>query len=388
MEQMEQRVMFSAPQLTVTPYSTTEMALVWTTVPNAMQYVADYRTIGGAWQSTNVANNSDNLTFTGALNPNTTYQFQVGAQMTAGTKQGAGQASWSNIVTAETGTGLALPTAATAYSNFGTASYGGSLFGKNGPSYLDVQQGTAADCWLLASLAEVAARDPQDIQNMFSWAGTAVDQNGTVNLYTVRFYDSKGVAEYVGVDAELPAGGATYDHPVNGVPWVALAEKAYAEANSLGYVTTTQPGKNSYAALNGGDPAWALRAITGKPASDFAVNTGNLASAWGKGELIVLVSDSKPASNKIVPNHCYAMVNYTPTGPSAVAPYELYNPWGTNSAGYAPGGMLGLFGANAGFISQNFQTESTGSGAAPEAAVRSHLAEEAATDLLLATWGI
>jgi hypothetical protein len=211
MEQMEQRVMFSAPQLTVTPYSTTEMALVWTTVPNAMQYVADYRTIGGAWQSTNVANNSDNLTFTGALNPNTTYQFQVGAQMTAGTKQGAGQASWSNIVTAETGTGLALPTAATAYSNFGTASYGGSLFGKNGPSYLDVQQGTAADCWLLASLAEVAARDPQDIQNMFSWAGTAVDQNGTVNLYTVRFYDSKGVAEYVGEDAELPAGGATYD---------------------------------------------------------------------------------------------------------------------------------------------------------------------------------
>jgi hypothetical protein len=50
--------------------------------------------------------------------------------------------------------------------------------------------------------------------------------------------------------------------------------------------------------------------------------------------------------------------------------------------------MLGLFGANAGFISQNFQAESTGSGSAPEAAIRSHLAEEAATDLLLATWGI
>ena len=86
------------------------------------------------------------------------------------------------------------------------------------------------------------------------------------------------------MDAELPAGGGTYDHPVNGVPWVALAEKAYAEANSLGYVTTQQPGKDSYAALNGGDPAWALQAITGKPASDFAVNPANLATAWNKNE--------------------------------------------------------------------------------------------------------
>jgi hypothetical protein len=387
MEQMEPRMMMSAPQLTATPYSTTQMALVWTTVPNALDYVVDYRTIGGAWQQNGLAVSGDNLTFTGALNANTTYQFQVGAQMTAGAR---GQASWSNIVTAKTGTGIALPTAATAYTNFGTANYGGSLFGKNGPSYLDVQQGAASDCWLLASLAEVAARDPQDIQNMFSWAGTAVDQNGAVNLYTVRFYNSKGAAEYVGVDAELPAGGATYDHPVNGAPWVALAEKAYAEANSLGYVTTQQPGKDSYAALNGGNPAWALQAITGKPASDFAVNTANLAAAWNKNELIVLESDSKPVRTDVVANHCYAMVNYNPSvvvqGDSM--PYELFNPWGTNSAGNASDGMLGLFYADSGFISQNFNSQCIGAGAAPEVGIKSHLAAQAATDLVLATWGI
>jgi hypothetical protein len=307
--------------------------------------------------------------------------------MTAGAR---GQASWSNIVTATTGTGIALPTATTAYTNFGTANYGGSLFGKNGPSYLDVQQGAASDCWLLASLAEVAARDPQDIQSMFSWAGTGCDQNGVVNLYTVRFYNSKGTAEYVAVDAELPAGGATYDHAVNGVPWVALAEKAYAEANSLGYVTTQQPGKNSYAALNGGDPAWALQAITGKPASDFAVNTANLATAWSKNQLIVLESDSKPVRTDIVANHCYAMVNYNPSVVSQgkSMPYELFNPWGTNSSGYAPGGMLGLFYADSGVISQNFNSQSIGSGAASEAGIKSHLAAEAARDLVLATWGI
>jgi hypothetical protein len=376
----------SAPQLTATPYSTTQMALVWTTVPNALDYVVDYRTIGGAWQQNGLAVSGDNLTFTGALNANTTYQFQVGAQMTAGAR---GQASWSNIVTAKTGTGIALPTAATAYTNFGTANYGGSLFGKNGPSYLDVQQGAASDCWLLASLAEVAARDPQDIQNMFSWAGTAVDQNGAVNLYTVRFYNSKGAAEYVGVDAELPAGGATYDHPVNGAPWVALAEKAYAEANSLGYVTTQQPGKDSYAALNGGNPAWALQAITGKPASDFAVNTANLAAAWNKNELIVLESDSKPVRTDVVANHCYAMVNYNPSvmAQGDSMPYELFNPWGTNSSGYAPGGMLGLFYADSGFISQNFNAQSVGSEAAPQVQTRLHRPVEAATDLVLAGWG-
>ncbi len=382
--------MFSAPQLTATPYSTTLMALVWTTVPHALDYVVDYRTIGGTWQQEGPSYNTDNLTFTGALNPNTKYQFQVGAQMTAGTSRAPGQASWSNVVTATTGTGIALPTATTAYSNFGTASYGGSLFGKNGPSYLDVQQGAAGDCWLLASLAEVAARDPQDIKNMFSWAGTAVDQNGVVDLYTVRFYNSKNVAEYVAVDAELPAGGGTYDHPVNGVPWVALAEKAYAEANSLGYVTTQQTGKDSYAALNGGDPAWALQAITGKPASDFAVNPANLATAWNKNELIVLVSDSKPVRTDVVANHCYAMVNYKPSevvqGDSL--PYQLFNPWGANSAGDAPDGMLGLFYADSGFISQNFNSQCLGAGAAPELQTRTQRAAEAATDLVLAAWGV
>ena len=386
MEQMEQRVMFSAPQLSATPYGATEMALVWTTVPGALDYVVDYRTVGGSWQQEGQAVSGDNLTFTGALNANTTYQFQVGAQMTPGPR---GESLWSNIVTAKTGTGLALPAATTAYSNFGTANYGGSLYGKNGPSYLDVQKGAAADCWLLASLAEVAARDPQDIQSMFSWAGTACDQNGAVNLYTVRFYNSKNVAEYVTVDAELPAGGATYDHPVNGVPWVALAEKAYAEANSLGYVTTQQPGQNSYAALNGGQPAWALQAITGKPASDFTVSPANLATAWGKGQLIVLVSDSKPVRTDVVANHCYAMVNYNPSVvyQGDTLPYQLFNPWGSNSSGNAPDGMLGLFYADSGFISQNFNTQCLGAGAAPEVEAKSYLAAEAARDLVLAEWG-
>jgi hypothetical protein len=53
---------------------------------------------------------------------------------------------------------------------------------------------------------------------------------------------------------------------------VALAEKAYVEANAVGIVTSNNVGIRSYDALNNGDPAWALQAITGKSASDYSIN--------------------------------------------------------------------------------------------------------------------
>ncbi|MGA2621193.1 MAG: C2 family cysteine protease [Thermoguttaceae bacterium] len=133
------------------------------------------------------------------------------------------------IATTSAAVNVNHPAAATAYSPIS-----GTLFSPNGPSYLDVQQGYVGGCWLLASLAEVAARYPQDIRSMFTAAGTTVENGATVSLYTVRFFNSVGVAEYVTVDTELPSGGTYYDQPVNGVLWVALAEKAYAEANGAG----------------------------------------------------------------------------------------------------------------------------------------------------------
>ena len=235
-------------------------------------------------------------------------------------------------------------------------------------------------------LAEVAARDSQDIKSMFSWAGTAFDpaNNNNVNLYTVRFYNSKGTAEYVTVDSELPAGVRNLLRPDQRHLGGPGREGLRRGQSSPGYVTTQQPGKNSYAALSGGDPEWALEAITGKWAGDFALNPANVAAAWNQNELVVLESDSKPARTDIVANHCYAMVNYNPSVVSQgkSMPYELFNPWGTNSAGNAPGGMLGLFYATSNVISQNFDCECYGAGAAAEAGIHSHLTTQAATDLV------
>ncbi len=348
-----------APSLTATAVSTTQINLAWNTVSGATGYLAD-ELINGTWSQ--IGNFSSGVTsdaVTG-LSPGTTYTFGVAAYNSAA----ASVLSCKSATTASAA--VNNPTAATAYTPVS-----GSLFGPNGPSYLDVEQGAVGDCWLLASLAEVAARDPADIQNMFAADGTTVENGSTVSLYTVRFFNYAGAAHYVTVDTELPSGGGYYDHPANGVLWVALAEKAYAEANGAGIVSTSDPDQNSYAALNCGDPSWALQAITGKPASDFVINPNNIAAAWNEGELIVLGSSSTPASPYIVGDaqgtHAYAVVNYTA---SNNVPFEVYNPWGTDSSGWALGlfnghQVYGLFTANATFLSQNFASQSIGSGTVP-----------------------
>jgi hypothetical protein len=263
------------------------------------------------------------------------------------------------------------PTANTPYS---PAPAGVPLFNGGGPSYLDVQQGQVGDCWLLGSLAEVAARAPQDITSMFTYDGTTVENGATVGVYSVRFFESNGSAVHVVVDTELPSGGSYYAHIGNAlgtqVLWVALAEKAYVVASSYGYVGAAQTYQNSYSAINGGWPSTALQAITGKPASEnYTVNPSNIAAAWNAGQLIVMDTGT-PVDSHIVGPHVYAVVGYNP---ASSQPYELYNPWGTTSAtatptspGWAPGAAgvyYGLFWASPTTIVQNFDAQSTGTGA-------------------------
>ena len=241
--------------------------------------------------------------------------------------------SFSGVVVYDNGFAInSVPTEPMADTAYSPAPASAPLFNSGGPSYLDVEQGAVGDCWLMASLAEVAARDPQDIRNMFTYDGTIVDNGATVGLYTVRFFNTNGAAVSVEVDTELPSGGAYYDRVTNGVLWVALAEKAYAEANGAGIVTTQHVGSDSYAALDGGDPSWALQAITGKPASDYSINPANIAAAWNAGQLIVLGSSPNAGDNLIVGDsngtHAYAVISYNA---SSSTPFELYNPWGLSS---------------------------------------------------------
>ena len=199
----------------------------------------------------------------------------------------------------------------------------GALFNASRvPSYTDVYQGCLGDCTLMASLAEVAYRRPDIIQNMFINNG-----DGT---YTVRFFDN-GSPDYLTVNTCLPGDGAYFARVVNGVLWPALAEKAIVQENEAGWLGTLDPGNNSYSAIGNGDPAVAaayLAAITGLPNSGYVTAVAsNLASAWQSGDLIVLCSGNTPDPLYIEHNHCYAMVGYNP---SSTMPFDLFNPWGVN----------------------------------------------------------
>ena len=71
----------------------------------------------------------------------------------------------------------------------------GTLFGA-GPAYTDMYQGELGDCYFISSLGAIAKSNPTAIRDMF------ID-NGD-NTWTVRFYDSNGMADYVTVNRMLP----------------------------------------------------------------------------------------------------------------------------------------------------------------------------------------
>jgi hypothetical protein len=212
--------------------------------------------------------------------------------------------------------GLDRPAAGGAYS-----AVGGSLFSKVGPSYKDVCQGYVGDCWLIVGFAETAARMPSVISSMFIANGN--------NTWTVRFYIN-GVADYVTVDNQLPDGGTYYDDVTGHPLWVALAEKACAQENASGQLQTSVPGANGYYALDGGDPAVSLSAITGQNANDLDVDPTSVGAAWQQGQLVVLATPFYPANPYIVPDHAYAVVGYNET----TGAVTLFNPWGV-SGGYS-----------------------------------------------------
>jgi hypothetical protein len=245
------------------------------------------------------------------------------------------------------------------YTDAGATGY--TLFGPNGPSYTDVAQGSAGDCWLLASLGETAARDPNIIQNMF-----INDGNG---IWTVRFYVN-GAPDYVTVNDQLPLdtvnpsynGGYAFDAPQNGILWVALAEKAYAQENLSGQISTSQPGSDSYAALNGGFPSWALPTITGLSSNLYYVTPGltaeSIATALEEGELVCICTPSNSSTGQnldidpyLVAGHCYAVVGYNP---SSSMPFEVFNPSGINTYSDTGGQTWGLFTSNGAFLEENF----------------------------------
>ena len=218
--------------------------------------------------------------------------------------------------------GLDRPTLTSTSVSYRTIS--GSLF-QNGISATDIKQGQVGDCYFLASLASIANKQPNFIQNMF------ID-NGD-NTWTVRFNKS-GVWDYVTVDRFLAtdtsgnlfyaSAGSNFANAANEL-WVSLAEKAYAQIGESGW--TRGLGKtNSYASIESGWMTDSIKQITGLETS------WNWASAVTQQTLMDWVNSNKiltlGTSNNsygLVSNHAYAITGYNATNQT----FFVRNPWGT-----------------------------------------------------------
>ena len=250
--------------------------------------------------------------------------------------------------------GTDLPCSTVAMSGYSTFSVSYSadsapLFGANGPSMNDINQGDLGDCYVMASLAEVAEQNPDIISSMFTSNG-----NGT---YGVCFYVD-GTAEYVTVNNLLADGGSIFNSASD--IWACLAEKAYAQLQTGAAVTGNSISGNSWSAIgNGGAPEYALEEITGASAiTDFCANgnswvtivynssldvtsyapgtstasvLGTLVSDLSVGDDLVLSSytNAKNSSGKetLIADHAMSIYGYD----SSTGLLEIRNPWGTES---------------------------------------------------------
>jgi len=205
-----------------------------------------------------------------------------------------------------------------------------SLFG-TGPVIGDVNQGESADCYYLAGLAGLAQESPNVLRN------SAVDMgDGT---YAVEFY-KKGVAEFVRVNGQFPAGGFAGGyadaHPgATGDIWAMVMEKAFCYFRK---------GANTYASINYGDGD--------EPFTDLGLvlATDSIPSYYSNSLLYAVLkndlADGEAVSfctygnaPNLVHNHCYTLTSVEDVG--GVMEYTVRNPWGDsgdsleNAQGYA-----------------------------------------------------
>lgn len=192
----------------------------------------------------------------------------------------------------------------------------------------DIQQRGLGDCWVLASLAELAHNDPDAIKKMIrdngdgTYTVTFHKEVPDTSLWGMLTHATKDQTFEVTVNLDVPGNGAHADPADMNEVWPLVIEKAYAQY------------KQSYGALDGGFPPDAMYLFTGKKA-DFKKTTDVTAdqlSTWAReGRNMVVdtcgADDAKLAEYGLHGGHAYAVQGVT-TDADGNKYLVLYNPWG------------------------------------------------------------
>jgi hypothetical protein len=220
----------------------------------------------------------------------------------------------------------------------------------DGARAVDVDQGWAGTCYLLAAAGAITATRPAVVEDMFLDNG-----DGT---YGVRFLTSTQAEIWVTVDRRIPSRNGTIllaagaERSWAGELWPALLEKAYAQANEMG-LFGRPVAANSYRWIEGGlDDALVhigggerTRFVT---ADEFLHGSGNessaqgdpanwsrflapamAASAAGRSLIFGCFGTTRGANGRrnLVPFHGFAIVG----AGTAADSFVFVNPWGATA---------------------------------------------------------
>jgi alpha-tubulin suppressor-like RCC1 family protein len=230
----------------------------------------------------------------------------------------------------------------------------GPLF-VGGATAVDVNQGNAGTCYLVAALGSIAHVNSAYITDAFIDNG-----NGT---FGVRFYLNDAPV-YVTIDKSVPvstgnsiavSGNAT--RSPGGELWVTLYEKAYAQLNTQADINNTKnwAGENSYQTVEGG---WAnpIRQITNLSYKYYSSYYGGVPDNYKSGEFTAndpltykqtiidalnsgaigwlgsfgQTTDAGNGLRNLVAGHAFMILGYE----AATDQFVIRNPWGGAGGGY------------------------------------------------------
>lgn len=193
------------------------------------------------------------------------------------------------------------------------------LFPNGVPSLSALRQGGIADCYFLAAVGSVIARNPADLVNMIK----RNVKKGKLVSYTVTFpgkgYGTVTIAPPT--DAEI----ARYSSAGSDGLWLIVMEKAYAESRSgknadiddtIAWDSLSRGVDPMSAKGSDTDDLWATGLDTTKKKIDSALN--------GKKKKIVTANISSTNDLKLPKSHVYSIIAFDGTWITG------RNPWGSN----------------------------------------------------------